>query len=156
MSAVASQPFIPICCVCGFVRDDHGLTGMGRHESWCNLGSYLDRYGLRDSPYRLTHTYCPACVDRYVPAGKSIRAEQKTFKEIETTITGIILQTIRHQPNCNLDMLVRACPQFTWNQVFLEVDRLSRTGEIELSSPGPGQYTMNTPTSKRMDVLKSV
>ncbi len=70
MSAVANQPFIPICCVCGLVRDDHGLTGMGRHESWCNLGSYLDRYGLRDSPYRLTHTYCPQCVDRYVPIGQ--------------------------------------------------------------------------------------
>lgn len=156
MSAVASHPFIPICCVCGLVRDDHGLRGMGHHESWCNLGSYLDRYALRDSPYKLTHTYCPECVDRYVPSGKSVRAEQKISSDIGTTITGIILQTIRHQPNCDLDVLVRACPQYTWNQVFLEVDRLSRTGEIELSSPGPGQYTMNTPKSKRMDVLKSV
>ncbi|MET0515943.1 MAG: hypothetical protein ABW047_11535 [Nitrospiraceae bacterium] len=76
--------------------------------------------------------------------------------ETATTIAGIILQTIRDQPNCNLDMLVRACPQYTWNQVFLEVDRLSRTGEIELSSPGPGQYSMTTPTSKRTDVHKSV
>ena len=156
MSAVSNQLFIPICCVCGLARDDHGLTGMDRHESWCNLGSYLDRYGLRDSPYKLTHTYCPQCVDRYVPAGQSARAEQKITNEAATTITGTILQTIRHQPNCNLDMLVRACPQYTWNQVFLEVDRLSRTGEIELSSPGPGQYTMSTPASKRMDVRKAV
>ncbi len=161
MSAVANQPFIPICCVCGLVRDDHGLENTGRHESWCNLGLYLDSYGLRDSSYKLTHTYCPSCVDRYVPAGKSARAQQKMPpprmpKEVGATITGIILQTIRQQPNCNLDVLVRACPQYTWNQVFLEVDRLSRSGEIELSSPGPGQYTMNTPTSKRMDVHKSV
>ena len=156
MSAVANQPLIPICCVCGLVRDDHGLTGMGRHESWCNLGTYLDRYGLRDSPYKLTHTYCPQCVDRYVPARKSARTEQKTDNEAATTITGIILETIRHQPNCNLDMLVRACPQYTWNQVFLEVDRLSRTGDIELSSPRPGQYTMSTPAGKRTDVRKAV
>lgn len=161
MSAVANQPFIPICCVCGLVRDDHGLSGFGRHESWSNLGSYLDRYGLRDSPYKLTHTYCPECVDRYVPAGKKARAERNiseetTFKGTVNSITGLILQTIRQQPNCNLDVLVRACPQYTWNQVFLEVDRLSRSGDIELSSPGPGQYTMSTPTSKRMDILKSV
>src|SRR5688500_14460060 len=98
MSAVANQPFIPICCVCGLVRDDHRrLSNRSRQESWGNLGSYLDRYGLRDSPYKLTHTYCPECIDRYVPAGKHVRAEQKGPKEIGTTITGMILQTIRQQ-----------------------------------------------------------
>jgi hypothetical protein len=82
--------------------------------------------------------------------------EDRASKRPGLTITGLILQTIRRQPNCNLDALVRACPAYTWNQVFLEVDRLSRTGEIELASAGPGEYTMNMPGKKRSDLRKAV
>ena len=156
MGAIAKQPFIPICCVCGLVRDEAGELGGRDDESWSDLGSYLDRYGLRGSDYRLTHTYFPVCAHRYVSIGKSSDGEESLSKRPGLTITGLILQTIRHSPHCNLDALVRACPQYTWNQVFLEVDRLSRTGEIELASAGPGQYTMSMPDNRRAEVRKSV
>jgi hypothetical protein len=156
MSAIAKQPFISICCVCGLVRDDLGETGSGDDETLSDLGSYLDRHGLRGSDYKLTHAYCPICVHRYVSIGKGYPGEEGRSKRPGLTITGLILQTIRRTPNCNLDALVRACPQYTWNQVFLEVDRLSRTGEIELASAGPGQYTMNMPDKRKAEVHKSV
>lgn len=156
MSAIAKQPFISICCVCGLVRDDQGETGTGDDEVWSDLGSYLDRHGLRGSDYKLTHAYCPVCVHRYVSIGKGYAGEEHRSKQPGLTITGLILQTIRRSPNCNLDALVRACPQYTWNQVFLEVDRLSRTGEIELASAGPGQYTMSMPDKRRAEVHKFV
>jgi hypothetical protein len=155
MSALAKELYIPICCVCGLVRES-GEAGGGDGESWSDLGSYLDRHGLRGSEYKLTHTYCPICTSRYVPIGKAFTAEQPTSQRPRPTITGLILQTIRRQPNCNLDALVQACPQYTWNQVFLEVDRLSRTGEIELASAGPGVYTMTMPAKKKQEFPKSV
>jgi hypothetical protein len=154
MSAIAKEPLIPICCVCGLVREPEQPDG-GDGESWSDLGSYLDRHGLRGSEYRLTDTYCPVCSSRYVPIGKMF-TEKRPPSNPRTTITGLILQAIRRQPNCNLDALVQACPQYTWNQVFLEVDRLSRTGEIELSSAGPGIYTMSMPAKKKLDPRKSV
>ena len=154
MSAIAREPLIPICCVCGLVREQQESVGEDG-ESWSDLGSYLDRHGMRGSEYKLTHTYCPVCTSRYVPIGKTFIAD-RTPKNPSVTITGLILQTIRRHPQCNLDALVQACPQYTWNQVFLEVDRLSRTGEIELASAGPGVYTMSMPAKKKPDQRKSV
>jgi hypothetical protein len=154
MGAIAKEPFVPICCVCGLVRDELGDTA--GDESWSDLGSYLDRHGMRGADYKLTHTYCPICVHRYVSIGKGYAGEEQMSRRPGLTITGLILQTIHRSPNCNLDALVRACPQYTWNQVFLEVDRLSRTGEIELASAGPGQYTMSMPEKRKPEFRKSV
>ena len=36
-------------------------------------------------------------------------------------------------------------PSYTWNQVFLEVDRMSRTGELRLLFRGPGLYAVSLP-----------
>lgn len=155
MSAVAKPPLIPICCVCGLVREQ-GETDRADGESWADLGTYLDRHDLRGSEYKLTHTYCPICTSRYVSIGTTYAGKNQPAKHQGRTITGLILQTIRRHPNCNLDALVRACPQYTWNQVFLEVDRLSRTGEIELASAGPGEYTMSMPSKKKPELRKSV
>src|SRR5689334_1733832 len=71
MSAIANQPFIPICCVCGLVRDEQGEIGSGDGETWSDLGTYLDRHGLRGSDYKLSHAYCPVCEHRYMSIGKS-------------------------------------------------------------------------------------
>lgn len=154
MSAVAKEPLIPICCVCGLVRDPE-QSDDGDGASWSDLGSYLDRHGLRGSEYKLTHTYCPVCTSRYIPIAKTF-SEARLPKNPRPTITGLILQTIRRHPNCNLDALVQACSQYSWNQVFLEVDRLSRSGEIELASAGPGVYTMSMPAKKKPEFRKSV
>ncbi len=59
-----------------------------------------------------------------------------------TTTTMQIMDVLaRSRSNgCLLEDLVRECPGLTWNQIFLELDRLSRTGEIRLRLRGGGHY----------------
>lgn len=56
-----------------------------------------------------------------------------------------ILDALRRKYECDLEELVRVCPAFTWNQVFLEVDRLSRTGELRLLPRRAGVYAVRLP-----------
>lgn len=41
---------------------------------------------------------------------------------------------------CLFEQLIGACPGLTWNQIFLEVDRLSREGRVRISQDKPGVY----------------
>jgi len=45
--------------------------------------------------------------------------------------------------------LVLSVPELTWNQVFLEVDRLSRTGQVRMTAMGKGTYTIWLPNKKK-------
>ena len=51
-----------------------------------------------------------------------------------------ILAILRENGPKMLDVLVHHCPTETWSRVFLEVDRLSRNGDIHLSPRGGGLY----------------
>jgi hypothetical protein len=62
-------------------------------------------------------------------------------------ITGKIVQMVKHRQACDMEDLVKACSSYTWNQVFLEVDRLSRTGELRLFSNRAGRYTVTLPAA---------
>jgi len=53
-----------------------------------------------------------------------------------------ILDALRRKAECDLEELVGRCPSLTWNQVFLEVDRLSRTGELRLMPRRAGVYAV--------------
>ena len=57
-----------------------------------------------------------------------------------------IIKEVSHSPGCLLDELVSACPDLTWNQVFSEVDHLSRTGELSLKRQSHGRYTLSLPS----------
>lgn len=57
-----------------------------------------------------------------------------------------ILAAVSQSP-CRLEELVRACPDFTWNRIFLEVDRLSRAGLVRLTLQGAGIYSVCSPVS---------
>jgi hypothetical protein len=35
-------------------------------------------------------------------------------------------------PECRIDEVVDLCPDLTWNQVFLAVDHLNRTSQVQL------------------------
>lgn len=61
------------------------------------------------------------------------------------TLTERILDVVQYTPNCPLDALVEKCPGFTWNQVFLEVDRMSRAGQLHLNHQGFGIYVTIQP-----------
>jgi hypothetical protein len=150
MYATDKEVVIPLCSACGLVEDGQG------QRTWSELGAYLDRHALRSTPYKLIQTYCPGCLQRYYPAGTRRKGEDHLSTESAGGLTRYILSTVRQHPSCTLDMLVQVCPEFTWNQIFLEVDRLSRTGDIELSCTGPGRYNLVTPAAKRAAAPKLV
>jgi hypothetical protein len=65
------------------------------------------------------------------------------------TVADRILDAVHRAPGCQLDDLVLHLPELTWNQVFLEVDRLSRTGQVRMTAMGKGTYTIWLPTKEK-------
>jgi hypothetical protein len=47
---------------------------------------------------------------------------------------------------CLLEDLTRQCPDLTWSQIFLELNRLSRMGEVRLRLRGACQYVVTAVT----------
>jgi hypothetical protein len=68
-------------------------------------------------------------------------------RSLHSDITGQIVQMVKHRQACDMEDLLEACSSYTWNQVFLEVDRLSRTGELRLFSKRAGVYTVTLPAA---------
>jgi len=60
----------------------------------------------------------------------------------EITAEDQVIDIIRGAPMCDLDEVMRRCPTFTWNQIFLAVDHLSRTRQIRLMRVKGGRYTV--------------
>ena len=60
----------------------------------------------------------------------------------QETITDRILKVVRRAPGCQLDELEHSLPGLSWNQIFLEVDRLSRMGQVRVMPMGNGTYTV--------------
>ena len=67
---------------------------------------------------------------------------------MEQTLNSIdrIIHAVAESPGCLLEELVSACPGLTWNQVFFAVDRLSRTGQVQLTRTGVVTYAVRLPT----------
>jgi hypothetical protein len=56
-----------------------------------------------------------------------------------------VLRIVRKQKACDLDELILECTSYSWTDVFLEVDQLSRSGELRLLSKKAGEYTVTLP-----------
>jgi hypothetical protein len=54
---------LPICCVCGLIRDEDRATGQ---EHWVTKQAYRHAHNADPSAYRLTHTYCPSCYTQFM------------------------------------------------------------------------------------------
>lgn len=48
------------------------------------------------------------------------------------TIGDQILELVRANPGCTLDELMLSLSGVSWSEVFLEVDRMSRSGQLRL------------------------
>lgn len=70
----------------------------------------------------------------------------------QPTVTESIKDFVIHHPGCLLEDMVRGCPDLSWNQVFLEVDRLSRIGQVRLNRKVTGGYTLSVPRHERPEV----
>lgn len=53
-----------------------------------------------------------------------------------------VIDFMLHTGTCTLEDIAHRCPNLTWNQVFLVVDRLSRTGQARLIPARGGRYTL--------------
>jgi hypothetical protein len=67
------------------------------------------------------------------------------YHDPHSELSCLILEVIERERGYDLEKLLHALRGYTWNQVFLEVDRMSRTGELQLCSRGPGLYTVCLP-----------
>ena len=63
----------------------------------------------------------------------------------ENNLRKRIFRIVRKNKMCDLDELILECTSFSWTDVFLEVDHLSRSGELRLLSKKTGEYTVTLP-----------
>ncbi len=58
-------------------------------------------------------------------------------------VEAAILETLERGGPWSLDELYQALSDYTWNQVFAAVDRMSRDGRLRLCRPGRFDYTVS-------------
>ena len=56
-------------------------------------------------------------------------------------ITERILEFLRGSPECDFETLVTRYPEFSWNELYLEVSRLNRHGLLKITR-GVGIFTI--------------
>ena len=62
-----------------------------------------------------------------------------------TPVTDRILGEVQRTHGCDLDSLTRSLSDLSWSQVFLEVDRLSRQGQVQVMLDTGGRYMIWLP-----------
>ena len=70
------------------------------------------------------------------------KGERGLMERELTTTASKILQVVRAHPGCGLDDLVERLSDVQWSDVFVEVDRLSRSGELRITKPNSGFLVM--------------
>lgn len=66
-----------------------------------------------------------------------------------TPVTDRILGTVQRTHGCDLDTLTNSLTDLSWGQVFLEVDRLSREGQVMVTLGTGGHYMIRMPDHDR-------
>ena len=70
---------------------------------------------------------------------------QRLHMTQHTTVEDQVIDILLHTRTCDFEEVMRQCSDLTWNQVFLAVDRMSRSGEIRLVPRGRGTYMVTFP-----------
>ena len=66
-----------------------------------------------------------------------------------TPVTDRILGAVQRPHGCDLDMLTKSLSDLSWGQVFLEIDRLSRKGQVLVTRDTGGRYMIRLPEHSR-------
>ena len=66
-----------------------------------------------------------------------------------TPVTDRILGAVQRTHGCDLDTLTNSLTDLSWGQVFLEVDRLSREGQVLVTLGAGGRYLIRLPDHDR-------
>jgi hypothetical protein len=69
---------------------------------------------------------------------------------LHTPVTDRILGQVQRTHGCDLDTLTKSLSDLSWGQVFLEVDRLSREGQVQVSLDTGGRYMIRLPDHIRV------
>ena len=69
---------------------------------------------------------------------------------LHTPVTDRILDQVQRTHGCDLDTLTRSLSDLSWGQVFLEVDRLSREGQVQVTLDPRGCYMIRLPDHNRV------
>ena len=68
---------------------------------------------------------------------------------LHTPLTDRILSQVQRTHGCDLDALTKSLSDLSWGQVFLEVDRLSREGQVQVTRDTGGRYMIQLPNHNR-------
>ena len=75
---------------------------------------------------------------------------------LHTPIPDRILSQVQRTHGCDLDTLTKSLSDLSWGQVFLEVDRLSREGQVQVTRDTGGRYTIQLPNPTRVHESHSI
>lgn len=64
-------------------------------------------------------------------------------------VTNRVLGEVQRTHGCDLDTLTKSLSDLSWDQVFLEVDRLSRQGKVLVTYGVEGRYLIRLPDHKK-------
>jgi hypothetical protein len=63
---------------------------------------------------------------------RSIPGRRRGYVKLESTLTVRILEAVSQAPGCRIEDVVGNFPDFTWNQIFRALGRLSRNRQVRL------------------------
>ena len=58
-------------------------------------------------------------------------------------VEAAIIEELERRGPCTMDELLQALPGYSWNQLFMTVDRLSRTARVRLQRPTRLEYQVS-------------
>lgn len=56
-----------------------------------------------------------------------------------------VLDAVRRHPGCELDAILRTCPELTWTEILSEINHLCAKGSLTLSRTPHGRYLVSLP-----------
>ena len=59
-------------------------------------------------------------------------AQETSAMRPQATIGERILELVSANPDCTMDEVMQQLPELSWSDVFLEVERLARVGQLRL------------------------
>jgi hypothetical protein len=75
---------------------------------------------------------------------------------LHTPVTDRILGHVQRTHGCDLDTLTNSLSDLSWGQVFLEVDRLSREGQVQVTLDTGGRYMIRLPDHNKESAIHYV
>jgi len=77
----------------------------------------------------------------------ALQSKTSRRASMHSDIRSRILKTVKRKKICYMEELLEKCPDCDWDQVVLEVDRLSRAGTVCLLYQNNGDFAVSLPAA---------